>query len=77
MHEQYMWWNARLLAKIEELQRTAPARVACAEQRAFGEVRGVNAMNDALWRLKAFKHEPPFQDDFPRTTIAPPPTAEN
>ena len=49
--------NERLRAELDALK--TPARAALVEQRAFGEVRGVNAMNDALWRLHAFKHEPP------------------
>ncbi|XRA98924.1 hypothetical protein NFJ02_06g126230 [Pycnococcus provasolii] len=44
--------NDALRAKIKLLVNPAG-------ERALGELKGVNAMNQALWRMNAFQHQPP------------------
>ena len=50
---------ARLREENEGLRGANEARDAAAPQRAAGELKGVGAMNKALWKMGVFKHEPP------------------
>jgi len=56
--------NERLRRRLEEVHREFPTIHAVEGQRASGQVRGVNAMNEALWRLGALQHEPPTFEYF-------------
>ena len=50
---------ARLRQENEALRGVAAGGEAFAAQRAAGELKGVSAMNIALWKLGALRHEPP------------------
>lgn len=52
-------WKAALGAVTDVAAGTQSALQPGSLKKAMGEVRGVNGMNQALWALGVFKHEPP------------------
>ena len=51
--------NRTLRAELEQLRKSVPK-----PEKAAGEVRGVNSMNIALYKMGALRHEPPRMEYF-------------